>query len=244
MKRDWPKTGDGDAPRAHLTTRRVFITGMSFGVLSLYGLWAAYGAAPTSLDFVSAGNGGGHAGTGHGDGSGMSPEHFRKLAGEFLEANRLPDGSVKPRRPGEHAEPAHEAHAPEAEGRARPDDHEAPSRTAAAENHGHEDKAAPSHGSKSADEPTDVYVMATRYGYQPNLLRLDANVPYRFRIMAVDADHGSSILMRTAGHMIRCRARALTEKTLVFTAPGEYLVYCTVYCGEGHDMMMGKIVVA
>ncbi len=93
------------------------------------------------------------------------------------------------------------------------------------------------------DEPLDVYMIATRYGYEPGVLRLDSGVPYRFRFMAVDADHGASISFRFGGHMIRCRARALMEKTLVFTASGEYLLYCTVYCGEGHDSMMGKIVV-
>ncbi|MFQ5959175.1 MAG: hypothetical protein ACE5LF_07395, partial [Alphaproteobacteria bacterium] len=104
------------------------------------------------------------------------------------------------------------------------------------------------HGEMSADahgeEPIDVYVIATRYGYEPEVVRLDTGVPYRFRFMAVDADHGASINLRFAGHMIRCRAKTLTEKTLTFTAPDEYLVYCTVYCGEGHDLMMGKIVVA
>jgi heme/copper-type cytochrome/quinol oxidase subunit 2 len=238
---------------------------MGFGVLSLYGLWAAYGAAPTSLDFVSAGDGAGHAGMGHGAGSAMSPEHFRKLAEEFIEANSLPDGSVKPRYPDKHAGPAHDAHtdeevghghtdehvepvhgahADEDEDHGRSDDPAAPPRMAMAEAHEHEGEAAPVHRSQTEYEPLDVYLMATRYGYEPDLLRLDTHVPYRFRIMAVDADHGSSILVRMAGHMIRCRAKTLTQKTLMFTAPGEYLVYCTVYCGEGHDLMMGKIVVA
>ncbi|MFQ6018788.1 MAG: hypothetical protein ACE5KF_11420 [Kiloniellaceae bacterium] len=42
----------------HPTTRRGFIGGLSFSVVSLYGLWAAYGAAPTSLAFLSAQEGG------------------------------------------------------------------------------------------------------------------------------------------------------------------------------------------
>ena len=206
----------------HPTTRRGFISGVGFGVVSLYGLWAAYGAAPTSLAFLSAQEGG-MEGMGHGghEGGGMSPEEFERLANKFMEANRLPDGSVKP------------------DGRAVAgisgeihEDHAAAPKTSMVEGHGHE------------EGPIDVYVMASRYGYEPEVLRLTPNVPYKFRFMAVDADHGASINMRIGSLMIRCRARTLTETTLLFSAPGEYLTYCTVYCGEGHDTMMGKIVVA
>lgn len=36
--------------KPHFTTRRGFIAATGFGVVSLYGLWAAYGAAPLRLD--------------------------------------------------------------------------------------------------------------------------------------------------------------------------------------------------
>lgn len=49
----------------HPTTRRGFISGVGFGVVSLYGLWAAYGAAPTRLAFLSGAQGGGIEGMGH-----------------------------------------------------------------------------------------------------------------------------------------------------------------------------------
>jgi hypothetical protein len=50
----------------HVTTRRGFVTVPGFGVVSLYGLWVAYGAAPTSLAFMSGAEGGGMKGMGHG----------------------------------------------------------------------------------------------------------------------------------------------------------------------------------
>ncbi|MFQ5764506.1 MAG: hypothetical protein ACE5GT_06230 [Rhodospirillales bacterium] len=220
----------------HPTTRRGFISGVGFGVVSLYGLWAAYGAAPTSLAFLSAQEGG-MAGMGHGghEGGGMSREEFERLANKFMEANRLPDGSVKPngRAVAGISGKIHE-------------DHAAAPKTSMVEGHGHEEgpeaSMAEEHGHEEG--PIDVYVMASRYGYEPEVLRLTPNMPYKFKFMAVDADHGASINMRIGSLMIRCRARTLTETTLLFSAPGEYLSYCTVYCGEGHDMMMGKIVVA
>ncbi|MFQ5939596.1 MAG: hypothetical protein ACE5KL_05935 [Alphaproteobacteria bacterium] len=257
--------GTAERPGGHPTTRRGFISGVSFGVVSLYGLWAAYGAAPTSLAFLSGAQDGGMAGMGHGGhaGGGMSPEEFERLAREFFEANTLPDGSVKPdgRAVARTSAEGHEDHAaapktsmaeghgheegpkaPVAEGHG----HEEAPKTAVAEGHGHEEvpKTAVAEGHGHEEGPIDVYVMASRYGYQPEVLRLAPNVPYKFRFMATDADHGHSINMRLGSLMIRCRARTLTETTLLFTAPGEYLSYCTVYCGEGHDMMMGKILVA
>ncbi len=209
----------------HVTTRRGFVTVLGFGVVSLYGLWAAYGAAPTSLAFMSGAEGGGMKGMGHGGEGGMSPEEFNRLADAFFEANTLPDGSVRPAR------------------------REVAGVSAEAREHGaampgmsmsEEDE----HGDEHEDEPVIVYVRASRYGYEPDVLRLEPDVPYKFRIMAVDADHGASINFRMGSRMIRCRARTLTEAILMFTAPGEYLSYCTVYCGEGHDQMMAKIVVA
>ena len=228
-----------DRADRHPTTRRGFVTAVSFGVVSLYGLWAAYGAAPTSLAFLSNAGSGGMEGMGHG-GGGMSVDEFRRLTTEFIEANSLPDGSVKPIRRAATAMSMAETQVPSGEiqrpghGGGQDDDHAARPPAPAAEKHGTE------HG----DDPLDIYLIATRYGYQPELLRLEAGESYRLRIMAVDADHGASINFRIGSRIIRCRAKTLTELKLVFPRPGEFMAYCTVYCGEGHDMMMGKIIVA
>lgn len=227
-----------DHSKRHLTTRRGFVTAVGFGVVSLYGLWAAYGAVPTSLSLPSTwealGEGGMH-GMVHGGGGEMSPEEFRRRTEAFIEANSLPDGSVKPARramAGISAAAEQEREAAPAD--EREGEHEAAKKAmvmAAGDEH---DEGA---------EPVDVYMMASRYSYEPSVLRLEANVPYRFLMMAMDTNHGISINIRAAGHIMRRPARTLTEMTMTFTNPGVYLVYCTVYCGEGHDMMKGSIIV-
>ncbi len=196
---------DNEAKRSHLTTRRGFILVCGFGVVSLYGLWAAYGAAPigfsgkdtraaSRLSAVSAQRIDEH----------LAPQEFRRLAQEFVDSNRQADGSVKPSLP---------------------------------------------YGSATAlagayiGEPVDVYVQARQYSYSPAVLRLERDVPYRFRIMSMDTDHGASIQFRGAAYMIRAPAEHVVEKVLVFREAGEYPVYCTVYCGLGHDLMKAKIVV-
>lgn len=95
------------------------------------------------------------------------------------------------------------------------------------------------HGS----EPTEVYLAAFNWGYAPSTLRLEAGAPYRFRMMALDNAHGASIQLGRGSRIVRLRPGVLVEQDLTFKRPGEYLLYCTVYCGLPHDRMQGRIIV-
>ena len=99
------------------------------------------------------------------------------------------------------------------------------------------------HGPDENEEPIDVYLMAMRFSYMPRVLRLEHGVPYRFRMMSMDVNHGVSIHTGFAGHIMRRPAQTMTEMVMTFPEPGEYMIYCTVYCGEGHSRMKGKIIV-
>ncbi len=217
--------------KTHLTTRRGFIATLGFGGVSLYGLWAAYGAAPGPLALLGLdGHPGEHAPDGdhgghgdHGVATGPTAEEFNRLTSEFIERYRLPDGTVHPRVP-----------VPEA------DDH------GGAHGHGggheHTAHADPMvHGSRDGDEPLDVYLAAGKWYYRPHALRLDAGRTYRFRMMAVDVSHGASIQFGSGGRMVRLRPGRLAELELTFHRPGRHLVYCTVYCGPAHDFMQASI---
>jgi heme/copper-type cytochrome/quinol oxidase subunit 2 len=41
--------------------------------------------------------------------------------------------------------------------------------------------------------------------------------------------------------MVRLQAGRVTEATLTFQKPGRYLMVCTVYCGEAHQLMQARI---
>ncbi len=216
----------------HFTTRRGFITALGFSAVSLYGAWAAYGAAPlpfgghtkaadphTANPHASDAHGGGHemamapepgGHSGHGAAPASPPAVFHAEHEAFLSQYRRADGSVDP-----HAMNSM---------------------------HGHDAHAMHAHGDDSA--PVDVYLLAKKWGYDPETLHLRAGTPYRFRMMADDITHGASIQMGAASRIIRLRPNIVTEQTLTFTKPGEYLVYCTVYCGQAHDAMQGRIIVA
>jgi plastocyanin len=210
-----------------LTSRRGFVAATSLSILSLYGLWAAFGAAPLpTFRLGLEGHGEGHGADqgaeptapehgGHGA-AGPSIEEFRAWAQGFTDRFILPDGSVKPVR--------------------------------AAASAGHAGHGAAGMGGTTTGmgdaAPVDVYLAAAQWSFEPSLLRLEPGVPYRFRMMALDVTHGASIRLGTASRIIRLRRGALVEQTLTFKRPGEHLVYCTVYCGGAHDRMFAKIVVA
>lgn len=249
----------------HITTRRGFVAATGFGIVSLYGLWAAYGAAPLNPFAFEAGGApaegmGGHGG--HSEAAGLTADEFRRLTEEFVSAYRLSDGSVQVHRGSATAvaadDPRHGTGQRETsgEGQARAsrgeNDKTVSERTTSLQ---HEDMGHAMHGepaeghreeagSLGGGPATDVYLMVSQWSYLPAVLRLEANIPYRFRMMAIDVSHGASIQLGRASRMIRLRARTLVEQPLRFALPGEYLVYCTVYCGMPHDRMQGKIIVS
>ncbi len=227
-----------DRAGAHLTTRRGFVTTCGLGGLSLYFLWAAYGAAPTSFDFMSAGKGGG---MGHGGGGGITPEEFERQAEKFFEAHKLADGSVKvPRSEGKgDGRSVEKAGGHDEKKGGMPGMKKGEAGGHDEKKGGHDKKTASGHDEKTVD----VYILSRRFGYQPEVLRLERGVSYKFRIMPMDADHGASISFGTGSRIIRCRAGVLSEVELRFEKKGEFFMYCTVYCGDGHDMMRSKIIV-
>lgn len=256
--------------RQHLTTRRAFITALGFGGVSLYGAWAVYGAAP--LPFVgsapaeppspptaSQGHGG------HGGGGAMTPEEFLRNHEDFIARFELPDGSVAPR----PAEPPMAASqtmptmpAGEAMSQIPDGGHDshgmsdmsamapaalATSQHGGADSHGGSGPDPAAHGSPATGPdaaPVDVYLLAFRFGFAPEELRLDAGRAYRFRMMASDIAHGASLSFGGGSRIIRLRPNVVSEQTITFHRPGPVLVYCTVFCGPAHDAMKARILVA
>lgn len=229
-----------------LSTRRGFVAAASLSAVSLYGLWAGLGAAP--LRFWDLGGSGmdgmNMSGDGHGGAGVLSPEAFRGLAEEFNAKHRQADGSVSVQQmvagqsmPGMSMPAEPEGSGQSMAGMEMPDsvnhsEHAMPGTT---------EQAASLSGETS---PLEVYLLAQQWSFDPSVLRLSANQSYRFRMMAIDAAHGASLQLGKASHIIRLPKGALVEQDLSFTQPGEYLLYCTMYCGEGHQFMSGKIIVS
>lgn len=101
---------------------------------------------------------------------------------------------------------------------------------------GHDDAATDAHAA-----PVEVYLLAERWYFEPAHLRLEAGVAYRFRMLAADIPHGASIELGRGSRMARLRPGAVTEMEMRFDRPGDHLVYCSLYCGQGHDLMQARI---
>lgn len=226
----------------HLTTRRGFVATLGFGGVSLYGLWVGYGAAPGPLalfqgesaagDAMPAGN---EAMAEHGMGpSGPTVEEFRASVADFIDRFTQDDGSVYPK-----------PQVPQATALAMPG-MEMPGMEMGAAMH---DGSAMADGMANPDAmsgghhdvPVDVYMLAEKWYYEPTHLRLDAGTEYRFRLMTVDVPHGMAIQFGRGARITRLTPNTMTEVALTFDRPGSYLIYCTAYCGAGHDAMQARI---
>lgn len=212
-----------------LTTRRSFIALTSLGAVSLYGLWAGLGAAP--LRFWETGESaggemdmgeGGHSE--HGGGSGGDADAFRAAVDRFVEEHKQPDGSVfvdtsaTGGMPGMNMEMSgsHDMSA-------------MPGMSGEASGHA-EMNTAP-----------EVYLLAQQWSFEPSWLKLKAGVPYRLKLMAADAAHGASLQLGPGSQIIRLPRNVQVEREITFAEPGTHLLYCTIYCGEGHQYMSGKL---
>jgi len=236
--------------QSHLTTRRGFIAAAGFGGTALYGLWVGYGAAPGPLALFGATHtedatgAAGHAAHAAPGSDALTPEAFEARVQAFIQRFGEADGSVRPL-PEEagHVAMADQAHQDPHAGHA-------PLAQVDHGDHGeHGDHGTADHGSQSgpdlhADDgagPIDIWLQAAQFSFEPWHLRLEANQPYRFRMMATDVAHGASVQFGRGGRMIRLRPGQLVETEMRFSRAGEYLIYCTVYCGTAHDAMQARL---
>lgn len=88
----------------------------------------------------------------------------------------------------------------------------------------------------------EVHMVAKMWAFDPPEVRLPPGADVDLYLSALDVTHGLYIehtnvnLMAVPGSVNFARVR--------FSHPGEYNVICHEYCGAGHQLMMGKFVIA
>lgn len=92
-----------------------------------------------------------------------------------------------------------------------------------------------------ADGTIEVQMAALMFAFAPNEVRVPAGRPIRFRLTSVDVTHGFSIVGTNANTMLV--PGYVSQFTTVFQRPGDYLVLCHEFCGNGHHVMSGRIIV-
>lgn len=125
--------------------------------------------------------------------------------------------------------------------------------------HDHSDPA--QHGHETAGKPLDagraespapsgevkngvrtVEYDAFQYGFAPDPLVVRAGEYVRLLVKSRDVSHGAMIPEVDFSTEITTDERKAAEFTAP-TKPGEYPVFCSVFCGPGHGEMSGRLVV-
>jgi cytochrome c oxidase subunit 2 len=86
-----------------------------------------------------------------------------------------------------------------------------------------------------------VKVTAQKFEFTPSVIRLKAGAPAVIELTTLDRRHGFSVPDLGIDEEI-----APGAPTVVRLAPdksGEYPFHCSVFCGDGHETMTGRIVV-
>lgn len=86
----------------------------------------------------------------------------------------------------------------------------------------------------------DAYLVGQMWRWYP-ILKLKKDQTYRLHVSAVDLQHGFSLMpLNMNFHMVPGYDHVLT---ITPTSTGEFPIICNEFCGIGHHMMTGKIVV-
>jgi cytochrome c oxidase subunit 2 len=91
------------------------------------------------------------------------------------------------------------------------------------------------------DGTIEVQMAAVMFTFVPNEIHVPAHRPIRFRLTSADVTHGFMIAGTNANAMLV--PGYISQFTTVFTRPGDYLIVCHEFCGNGHHMMSGRIIV-
>ena len=86
-----------------------------------------------------------------------------------------------------------------------------------------------------------VPVVAAMFDFTPNPIEVPANRRVTFRLTSADVQHGFEVAGTNANAM--ALPGYVTQFTVTFQTPGEYVIACNEYCGLQHHNMVGKLVV-
>lgn len=87
---------------------------------------------------------------------------------------------------------------------------------------------------------SDVYLMASQFQWRP-VLQLEVGETYRLLVSSTDVQHGLSLQPVNLNYQVLPGYLSVIEITP--DEVGEYPIVCNEYCGLGHHLMTGLIVV-
>lgn len=87
----------------------------------------------------------------------------------------------------------------------------------------------------------EAVVLGQAWAFAPQEMRFPVGAEVTFRATSVDVVHGFQIEGTRVNAMLL--PGQITEVTYTFEEAGEHLLICHEYCGLGHHLMFGRIIV-
>lgn len=87
----------------------------------------------------------------------------------------------------------------------------------------------------------EAVILARAWTFTPSEIRVPVGSTITFKMTSLDVIHGFKIPRTTVNRMIV--PGQVAEVTHRFDQPGTYQVFCHEYCGTGHHIMNGGVIV-
>ncbi len=87
----------------------------------------------------------------------------------------------------------------------------------------------------------EVVVLGRAWAFEPDEIRVPAGAEIDFISTATDVIHGFHVEGTRMNAMLI--PGQITRMTYVFDEPGEHLIICHEFCGLGHHLMYGRVIV-
>lgn len=94
---------------------------------------------------------------------------------------------------------------------------------------------------RTPDGRVRVVMVAELYRFVPGTVRVPAGVPVTWRATSPDVIHGLQVVGTNVNMLVA--PGYVSQTTVEFEEPGEYLIVCNEYCGLAHHQMQGRLIV-
>jgi cytochrome c oxidase subunit II len=94
---------------------------------------------------------------------------------------------------------------------------------------------------QTGENSYEVVLVGSAWAFNPTEIRVPAGAEITFIATATDVLHGFNIEGTRVNVMLI--PGQISRVVHTFRAPGEYLTICHEYCGLGHHLMAGKVIV-
>ncbi len=97
-------------------------------------------------------------------------------------------------------------------------------------------------GDPTGQQEQVIKIIAKKFEYSPNEIRIKKGVPVIFEFTSLDRVHGFTA-PDLGGVRTTIEPGKATRVTIMAPKAGTYEFHCDLFCGDGHEGMTGKIIV-